>query len=67
MKKITILFVLFIPSVAFADTSKSSSKENLTHPTKEEIELVNESLDKMINEANKKLRTGILKLFLKKN
>ncbi|MCM3396769.1 hypothetical protein M3638_02810 [Oceanobacillus profundus] len=67
MKKLAILFIvfsLFIPSIAFADTSKSSSQENGDYPTKEEIELLNESLDKMINEANKKLENGETKIVL---
>lgn len=67
MKKIALLFMvlmLFIPSIASAETSKSPNEEKGKYPTKKEIDAVNESLDKMIIEANEKLENGETEIHL---
>ncbi|MFG0238756.1 hypothetical protein [Brevibacillus porteri] len=67
MKKTLVLFLMFcmflIPSVAFANSS-TDQEPTVKEPTAEEIAQLNETLDKLIIEANKKLEAGETDLFL---
>lgn len=66
MKKILILFLMcfmLLPSFASASLNSSVDQEK-GYPTAEGIVLMNEALDKMIVEANKKLEAGETEIFL---
>ncbi|KZE47090.1 hypothetical protein AV540_20000 [Brevibacillus parabrevis] len=70
MKKTLVLFLMFcmflIPSAAFANSS-TDQEPTVKEPTAEEIAQLNEALDKLIIEANKKLEAGETDLYLEEN
>ncbi|MGK9487586.1 MULTISPECIES: hypothetical protein [Bacillus] len=68
MKKILILSLmcfLLIPSFASAKSTSSVDQEK-GYPTAKEIAEINEALDELVVEANKKLETGQTEISLKK-
>ena len=62
-KTLFLMCFMLIPSFAFANSTSEVVQEK-NYPTLEEIEQMNEALDKMINEANKKLEVGETEFFL---
>lgn len=66
MKKTLVLFLMFcmllIPSAAFANSS--TDQPTVKEPTAEELAQLNEALEKLIIEANKKLEEGETELLL---
>lgn len=68
MKKILILSLmcfLLIPSFASAKSTSSVDQEK-GYPTAKKIAEINEALDELVVEANKKLETGQTEISLKK-
>lgn len=62
-KTLFLMCFMLIPSLAFANSDSNVVQEK-NYPTLEEIKQMNIALDKMINEANKKLEVGETEIFL---
>ncbi|OAK19321.1 hypothetical protein [Bacillus wiedmannii] len=58
MKKVSFLLILFLSFLVFNDQASANEHENNVYPTQSEIEVLNNELQVLVEQANEKLAKG---------